>query len=46
MRTRDLSSPQVREMSVGLGHSPQVAGVRLQTGSEATVCEVSTTSAA
>ena len=28
---------------LGLGHSPQVAGVRLETCSEATVCEVSTT---
>ncbi len=28
---------------IGLGHSPQVAGVRLQTCSEATVSEVSTT---
>ena len=27
---------------LGLGHSPQVAGVRLETSSEATVCEVST----
>ena len=31
---------------IGLGHSPHGDGVRLQTGSEATVCEVSTTSAA
>ncbi len=46
MRTRDLRRTQVREMSVGLGHSPHGDGVRLQTGSEATVCEVSTTSAA
>ena len=31
---------------MGLGHSPHGDGVRLQTGAEATVCEVSTTSAA
>ena len=31
---------------IGLGHSPHGDGVRLQTCSEATVCEVSTTSVA